>query len=475
MVAPDATAAMAQVTAPTLAGDTLGATGQLTVCADAPAHGGRLCANAALSRPAVPLPVVTFSSPALMVKPGRSSAVTATLTDVAGAALAGLATLSWSLQQTGTAAAVVGGTSGATITIASSALQVAPYAATHTLTANYPDGRSSSTSLPLQSPGPWHRLPDAPIPTPLSTSLAIDDTRVWRLTSNGNQPARLERFGEAPGATAREPASPLQASSSQIWLAAAADPSRSSVVVQNGLDGASVAFTEYVADSLAPANTFLLSGCADPTVNWPNFPFPVTGGRNFVKASDGLTIHSAGWCAEQLLTWKQTVGSAVYIPFGIIPADRVNVLEVRPWPTGGVSIVLSNGGGGYQYAPGGGVLSWGNVASLSQVAIPSDVQDETSPVYGYQNGSLSMQSSIASAFMPLVSSPVVTKLRADRVFVVGLTASALHVVRRSGGDFIVPLPTSKTGVDFESASGQQGRLRAVVRLSDNSVWVYDQP
>lgn len=136
----------------------LAATGKLTACATTPV-GDHLCANSSLARPAVPLPSIAFSALSLSVKPGRTGSVSATLTDAQGANLASQATLGWSIQQSGTAASIVGAANSASVTIGTDAAQTIAYTATLTVTATYPDGRSNSSSLPLSSPGMWSRLP----------------------------------------------------------------------------------------------------------------------------------------------------------------------------------------------------------------------------------------------------------------------------------------------------------------------------
>ncbi|WP_426990930.1 hypothetical protein ACKI2N_021595 [Cupriavidus sp. 30B13] len=445
---------------------TLAGTGQLTACASTPA-GDRLCANAALARPLVALPSIAFSAPSLSVKPGRTGTVTATLTDGPGADLAGRATLAWSIQQSGTAASIVGMPTSTSVTIGLDAAQVDAYVATLTLTATYPDGRTNSSTLPLTSTGAWTRLPDAPIASPTVISLAIDGTRVWRLSADGSQPARLERFG-ALDAAPREPATALPAAARGVWLAADTDPANSAVVVQLGADGAGVPFGSFDAELVGPLTSFSLMDCAQYTAS-------STAGRAFVKASVGTGIVSTGWCANSWIWWWQQVGGDAYFSY----FDGSPVLDARPLPAGGGLAVQADGSRSFVWADGDGI-SWGAVApiNLGLGAVQGNAVNENAPLYGYASGSgIVVNAGPGIPYAPVAAAvPPLTKLSAVPHFVVGLAASSLAVLDTdSNTPTTLALPGNGTATDFVSAAAANGKLRIAARLADGSVWVYDQP
>ncbi|WP_426990680.1 hypothetical protein ACKI2N_007475 [Cupriavidus sp. 30B13] len=447
---------------------TLAGTGQLTACASTPV-GDRLCANAALARPLVALPSIAFSAPSLNVKPGRTGTVTATLTDGPGADLAGRATLAWSIQQSGTAASIVGMPTSTSVTIGLDAAQTGTYAATLTLTATYPDGRTNSSTLPLTSPGIWSRLPDAPIANPSVVSLAIDGTRVWRLTADGSQPARLERFGSA-GAAPSEPAAALPAAVQGMWLAADTDPANSAVVVQLGADAASVPFGSFDAELVGARADFSLVGCAQ-------YAASTTAGRAFVRATDGTGIVSAGWCANERRWWWQPVGGGA----------RGNVListpiiDARPLPAGGGLAIQSNGTRDFLGLEAGAeFMTLGDLAPLGLGAVSSGATDANAPIYGYASGNgIVVNSGPSQPYVTRVpSAPPLVKLSAIPQFVLGLPASwsAIIVANTDGSTpLMLALPGNAFGLDFAGAVDANGKLRIAVRLADGSVWVYDQP
>ncbi|WP_231586478.1 hypothetical protein [Cupriavidus basilensis] len=449
---------------------TLAGTGQLTACASTPA-GDRLCANAALARPLVALPSIAFSVPSLYVKPGRTGTVTATLTDAPGADLAGRATLAWSIQQSGTAASIVSMPTSTSVTIGLDAAQTGTYAATLTLTATYPDGRTNSSTLPLTFPGMWSRLPDAPIASPSIVSLAIDGTRVWRLSANGSQPARLERFGAA-GEGPVEPATALPAVTQGMWLAAdtsAVNPADPAVVVQLGTDGASVPFGSFDAAFANPRADFSLAGCAQ-------YAASTTAGRAFVKASGGTGIVSTGWCVTSGTWWWQPVGGGATAGRGFSGAP---VLDAHPFPGGGGLAIAADGSRDAMQL-NSEIWSGVALAPLAQGAVSPDATDEHAPIYGYVGGNGIVVSS--DTFLPYVtrvpSVPPLIKLSAIPHFVLGLPApwSVIYVVNTDGSaPTTVALPGNALGLDFAGAVDANGKLRIAVRLADGSVWVYDQP
>ncbi|WP_059414310.1 hypothetical protein [Cupriavidus basilensis] len=447
---------------------TLAGTGQLTACASTPA-GDRLCANAALARPLVALPSIAFSVPSLNVKPGRTGTVTATLTDGPGADLASRATLAWSIQQSGTAASIVSMPTSTGVMIGLDAAQTGNYAATLTLTATYPDGRTNSSTLPLTSTGAWSRLPDAPIASPSLVSLAIDGTRVWRLTADGSQPARLERFGVAGDGPA-EPAAALPAAAQGMWLAADTDPANSAVVVQLGADGASVPFGSFDAAFANPRADFTLTGCAQ-------YAASPTAGRAFVKATGGTGIVSAGWCVTSGAWWWQPVGGGATVNNFI---RAVPILEGRPFPGGGGLAIEADGSRYVMQSDGSQIWDGSVQAPLAWGAVSSGAIDENAPLYGYVGGNgivVSPGSSLPYVtFVP--SAPPLIKLSAIPHFVIGLPASwsALVVANTDGTTpTMLALPGNAFGLDFAGAVDANGKLRIAARLADGSVWVYDQP
>jgi len=444
---------------------TLAGTGQLTTCASTPA-GDRLCANAALARPLVSLPSIAFSVPSLYLKPGRTGTVTATLTDGPGADLAGRATLAWSIQQSGTAASIVSMPTNTSVTIGLDAAQTGTYAATLTLTATYPDGRTNSSTLPLTFPGVWSRLPDAPIASPSVVSLAIDGTRVWRLSANGSQPARLERFGAA-GEGPVEPATALPVAAQGVWLAADTDPANSAVVVQLGADGASVPFGSVDAELAGARTDFSLPGCVQ-------YAASTTAGRAFVKATGGTGIIATGWCVTSGVWWWQPVGGGATVnSFRNAP-----VLDARPYSTGGGLAVQANGSRNTM-SPGGGETLWfGAQASLGLGAVSGDATNENAPIYGYVSGTGIVVTSGPNTPYATVSGGVTPLLKLSAIphFVTGLAASSLAVLNTDSITLAtLALPGNGTGADFASAVDANGKLRVAVRLADGSVWVYDQP
>ncbi|WP_454724727.1 MULTISPECIES: hypothetical protein [Cupriavidus] len=447
---------------------TLAGTGQLTACASTPA-GDRLCANAALARPLVALPSIAFSVPSLNVKPGRTGTVTATLTDGPGADLASRATLAWSIQQSGTAASIVSMPTSTGVTIGLDAAQTGNYAATLTLTATYPDGRTNSSTLPLTSTGAWSRLPDAPIANPSLVSLAIDGTRVWRLTADGSQPARLERFGVAGDGPA-EPAAALPAAAQGMWLAADTDPANSAVVVQLGADGASVPFGSFDAAFANPRADFTLVGCAQ-------YAPSTTAGRAFVKATDGTGIVSAGWCVNEQKWWWQPVGGGAR---GNVMM-RTSIIDARPLPAGGGLAVQSDGTRDFLDLAAGAQTMWfGSLEPLGLGAVSGDATDGNAPIYGYVSGNGIVVS--PGQFQPYVtrvpSAPPLIKLSAIPHFVLGLPASwSTIIVANTDGSTptMLALPGNAFGLDFAGAVDANGKLRIAARLADGSVWVYDQP
>lgn len=321
---------------------TLAATGQLSACASTPA-GDRLCANAALARSLVPLPSIAFSASSLIVKAGLTGTVSATLTDALGANMAGQATLGWSIQQSGTAASIVGAANGASVTIGMDASQTNVYAATLMVTATYPDGRSNSSTLPLWAPGAWTRLPDAPIANPSIIRLAIDRAWVWRLTADGRQPARLERFG-ANVSTPSEPTSALPATAQGVWVAESANPAYSAVMVQLDADSANVPFASFDAALAGARSDSSLQGCASP------------GGRAFTMTSDGTSIVSTGWCANSWQWWLQRVGD----PVAVFNSYILNspVLDARPFPNGDGGTAIHNNGINEVLYPDNSSVGW---------------------------------------------------------------------------------------------------------------------
>ncbi|WP_043367876.1 hypothetical protein, partial [Cupriavidus sp. WS] len=386
-----------------------------------------------------------------------------------GADLAGRATLAWSIQQSGTAATIVGMPTSTGVTIGIDAAQVDAYAATLTLTATYPDGRTNSSTLPLTSTGAWTRLPDAPIANPSVVSLAIDSTRVWRLSADGSQPARLERFGVA-GEGPVEPATALPAVARGVWLAADTDPANSAVVVQLGADGASVPFGSFDAAFANPRADFTLTGCAQ-------YAADATAGRRFVKTSGGASIMTTGWCATDASWWAQQVGVTARRNFDSPSGEHI--VDARPFADGsavgffstGERLVLNAGNAGWSY--------WYlNQARLSLGAIPATATDPYGAFYGYQGGiGMIVTQGPNAPYVTLPGAvPTLTKLQATQNFLVGLAGPALSLLDLSG---LVPstlmLPCVGQGADFEATQDANGKLRVAVRLTDGSVWVYDQP
>ncbi|RZT28875.1 hypothetical protein [Cupriavidus agavae] len=446
---------------------TLAATGKLTACATTPA-GDHLCANTSLARPAVPLPSIAFSALSLRVKPGRTGTVSATLTDAQGANLASQATLGWSIQQSGTAASIVGAANSASVTVGIDAAQTIAYTATLTVTATYPDGRSNSSSLPLSSPGMWSRLPDAPIASPSIISLAIDGTRVWRLTADGSQPARLERFG-TDGATPREPVAALPAAAQGIWLAAATNPVNSSVMVQLSADAGTVSFGSLDADLAGSRADGPLQGCGTAP----------TAGRTFIKSTDGTSIYSVGWCANSWQWWNQQVGGAAVAAFQF--ETNAPVLDARPVPTGGAGLAIHNDGLNQIQTTSGSGTAYTNrtTATLSLAAIAPNATDESSPVYGYASslGIVTRPVPVNYSYVNLWSGvPLLTKLSAIPHFLVGLSASSLTLFNTdNSATATVAFPSGGTVIDFVGALDTNGKVRIAAKLADGSVWVYDQP
>lgn len=442
---------------------TLAGTGQLTACASTPA-GNRLCANAALARPVVPLPSIALSATSLTVKPGRTGIVSATLTDAPGANLASQATLAWSIQQSGTAASIAGAANGASVTISSDSTQTAAYAATLTITATYPDGRTNSSTLPLSSPGVWSRLPDAPVARPSVTSLAIDGTRVWRLTADGSQPARLERFGVV-GEAPREPAAALPAAAQGIWLAAATDPTNSAVMVQLGPDGSSVPFGSIDAELAGARTDVALWGCG------------ATAGRAFVKTTNGTGIAATGWCGNTRDWSWQMVGGAPTVTS--VTGPFATVISARPYLDGSGSLAIaSNGAVLLLYPSGSTTMTLSRTsAPLSLGAVATGAADTSAPVYGYAS-SLGIVTTIwVNGYTTLwAAAPPLTTLSAIPHGLVGLSTSSFVLVNTdTRATTAVAWPASGTPTDFVSALDANGKLRIATQLGDGSVWVYDQP
>lgn len=441
---------------------TLAAAGRLTTCASTPA-GDRLCANAALARPVVPLPSIAFSAPSLNVRPGQTGTVSATLTDAQGVNLANQAALSWSIQQSGTAASIVGAADGASVTVGIDAAQNVAYTATLTVAATYPDGRTNSSSLPLSSPGVWTRLPDSPIANPSIVSVAIDGTRVWRLTADGSHPARLERFG-ADGAAPREPVEALPASAQAIWLAEATNPTNSSVMVQLAADGATVLFGGLDGELSGARSDVFLKGCSTAA----------TAGRTFVKSSDGSSTASAGWCENSPQWWLQTAGGVAYI------ISYKPVLDARPLADGSGGLAMyTDGTYGMQTKTGFHEQSPWTLYQydLMLAAIAVDATSIGGPFYGYVSYHRTVLRRPSSGY-PVVWSlePTLTKLRAIPHHLVGQSASALTLFNTdTRATTTITAPTGGTMADFEAALDARGKVRIAARLADGSVWLYNQP
>ncbi|MFC4423084.1 hypothetical protein [Cupriavidus pampae] len=445
---------------------TLAATGQLTACASTPA-GDRLCSNAALTRALVPLPSIAFSASSLSVRPGLTGTVSVTLTDAQGANLAGQVTLAWSIQQSGTAASIVSVGNGGSVTIGMDAAQVTAYTATLTVTATYPDGRSNSSTLPLSSPGVWTRLPDAPIASPSIISLAIDGTRVWRLTADGSQPARLERFGAADD-TAVEPGSALPATAQGIWLAAAANPANSAVMVQLGADGSSVSFGSFDGDLAGARADTSLRGCG-----------PTPTGRNFVTTTGG-NIDSTGWCPNMVswtTSWWERVGGMMQ-PTGEF--SDAPVLDARPFPDGSGAMTLHNDGVNEIIQSNGMTMAYVYTATstLSFGAVAANAADQNAQVYGYASslGIVSRPSPGAHYANVWSAVPSLIKLSAIPHFLVGLSASSWTLFNTdTRATTTIALPAAGTPTDFVSALDANGKVRIAAKLVDGSVWLYQQP
>ncbi|WP_354678115.1 hypothetical protein [Cupriavidus plantarum] len=443
---------------------TLAAVGQLTACSSTPA-GDRLCANTALTRPAVPLPAIGFSVSSLSINPGHTGTVTATFTDAQGANLAGQGTLAWSIQQSGSAASIVSIGSGGSVTIGMDAAQAAAYTATLTVTATYPDGRFNSSSLPLSSPGLWTRLPDAPIANPSIVRVAIDGTRVWRLTADGTHPARLERFG-ANGSTPTEPTASLPATANGIWLAAATNPANSSLMVQLGQDDVSTPFGYMDADLAGLRTDVALHGCVP------------AGGRSFVKTTDGIGIASMGWCANSWQYWLQRVGSAATPSFPV--ATVAPILDARPFASGDRGMALHNDGVNEVLRDDGGMLAYTytSPATLSLGAVAADVADESGRVYGYAAslGIVSRPFPGASYASLWNLPPAFVQLRAVPNVIVGLSASSFSLRKLdTNATVTVGLPMGSTPTDFVSAVDADGKVRIAATFVDGSVWLYQEP
>lgn len=313
----------------------------------------------------------------------------------------------------------------------------------------------------------WSRLPDAPIASPTITSLAIDGTRVWRLTADGSQPARLERFG-TDGAAPREPIAALPAAAQGIWLAAATDPVQSSVMVQLGADAGSVSFGSIDAELAGSRTDVSLQGCnAGPTA-----------GRAFIKGSGGNNIYSVGWCANSWQWWNQQVGSGARLAF--IMSSSAPILDGRPVPTGDAGLIIhSDGVNEIQDTSGSGTaFTSPTAATLALAAISDNATNVTSPVYGYASnlGIVSRPQQAAPYANVWSSVPVLTKLSAIPHFLVGLSASSLTLFNTDTlATATVAFPTGGTVIDFAGAADANGKVRIAARLADGSVWIYDQP
>ncbi|CAG9166660.1 hypothetical protein CURE108131_03045 [Cupriavidus respiraculi] len=447
---------------------TLAGTGALTACADTPGR-ERLCANVPLARPETPLPAIAFSAPSVVVKPGRTGTITATLSDAPQGHLAGLANLAWSIQQTGSAAVIAGAADGATVAVSSDATQLSSYSGSLTLTASYPDGRTHSASLPLSSPGPWHRLPDAPIDAPTVTSLAIDGTRVWRLSADGSQPARLERFAGV-AEPAREPAEALPGNASRIWYADNMAGRFPTVVVQMGADTTN-AFGRLDADFDSPRAHASFSTCASQRV---------PTGRRFVVATDGVDLITTAQCST---TWfVQRAGQTAVLSRASVPL----LTDMLPMPNGsayGLDPLYTTR---YRMEADGVLTSWThppetplNVGAFSHFGpLPTASTSFGGPNYGFRNGAgLVVRDDVFAPFrLVFAHTGPVTNFRVFQNFVAWLAGPAMTLFD-AGALATVPLTIPGTGtvLAFEGAVDGNGKARLAAQMSDGAVWVYDQP
>lgn len=291
---------------------------------------------------------------------------------------------------------------------------------------------------------------------------------MWRLTADGSQPARLERFG-TDGATPREPVAALPAAAQGIWLAAATNPVNSSVMVQLSADAGTVSFGSLDADLAGSRADGPLQGCGTAP----------TAGRTFIKSTDGTDIYSVGWCANSWQWWNQQVGGAAVAAFQF--ATTAPVLDARPVPTGGAGLAIHNDGlNQIQTTSGSGTAYTSRTsATLSLAAIAPNATDESSPVYGYASslGIVTRPVPVNYSYVSLWNGmPLLSKLSAIPHFLVGLSASSLTLFNTdNSATATVAFPTGGTVMDFVGALDANGKVRIAAKLADGSVWIYDQP
>lgn len=197
-------------------GKTLGVTGTLTVCADTSA-GDHLCANAALARPELALPSISFNTVSVPLKPGRSQQVVVSLNEAPGqnALVGNGATVAWSLDRDSSFGSLSPTEFVPRIMdVTANAANLSPWQGTLSVTVTYADGRSNSASLPVFSTGPWSRLP---VPAgKVAQGIALKDNFVILLSTDGAEVA-IDRIAPTMSPPYRLYAGPWPAASN-LWV-----------------------------------------------------------------------------------------------------------------------------------------------------------------------------------------------------------------------------------------------------------------
>lgn len=452
-------------------GITVGVAGTLTVCADT-STGNHLCANAALARPPLALPSISFNAASVSIKPGRSQPVLASLNEAPGqnGLIARGATYAWSLDRDSTfgSLSTVQFERNA-IEVAANAENLSPWNGTLSLTVTYPDGRSNSASLPVVSSGPWTRLP-APAGKVVQ-GIALKDNVAILLSTDGAG-AAIDRIEASTLSPFRIYTGPWP-DASNLWVSEDTNYVVAELSTSSGQMGALPIFGGSTLQRV------------------PNMRCAVGESRSSYTVKEGQ-LNGITWCPNGPRNVYYTHNANGLDMVRSLPVPTDGVSTARAFPDGTFAVLTENG------------TMVGDIGSTGEVFTPntSSFAESTCVFKPWGTARGTMLICAANAGYSVLSWYIGTpywvneydklyavspsEMQSDGTFLYSLytfNSSQTVTVSRAAHDTFDAgrpnaVPASATVKRFVTSNMQVGgitKARIGLIFSDGSAWLYDQP